>query len=227
MYVLATDSSSVPAPAFVRPPAPDCVPDSVTRRGPGRHRHRDRRGVRQLEAERVRRRGGARGQAGRPQRDAVASERVARPGDRDRVEGRPDGVVVRVRQARGAGREHEVVARHRGRPAPVAAAVVQLASAPRPVHVRTVAATYGPTKGPPSAVPATPAGSISSVPVSAAARARSSRPLPVSSGEPAGAALRASRPTIAPFVAAGSNARSRPAAPATSAAAAEVPETDR
>ncbi len=30
VYVLATESSSVPAPALVRPPAPDCVPDSVT-----------------------------------------------------------------------------------------------------------------------------------------------------------------------------------------------------
>ncbi len=93
--------------------------------------------------------------------------------------------------------------------------------------MRTVAATYGPTKGPPSAAPATPAGSISPVPESAAARARSSRPFPVSSALPAGAALRASRPTITPFAAPGSIARRRPAAPATSAADAEVPETDR
>ncbi len=30
VYALATESCSVPAPAFVRPPAPDCVPDRVT-----------------------------------------------------------------------------------------------------------------------------------------------------------------------------------------------------
>src|SRR5450759_3920338 len=85
------------------------------------------------------------------------------------------------------------------------------------------AATYGPTSGPP---PGAPAGTTSVVDVSAKARARFSRPLPVWSAVPAGSALRARRPTIAPAVADGSTARMSAAAPATSAAAADVPVMD-
>src|SRR5439155_8552084 len=86
------------------------------------------------------------------------------------------------------------------------------------------AATYGPTKGPPLPTGAVPAGSIAVVAVSPAARARFRRPLPVPD-DIVGSALRARRPTIAPLLAAGSRARSNAAAPATSAAAADVPET--
>src|SRR6476646_6414060 len=59
------------------------------------------------------------------------------------------------------------------------------------------AATYGPTNGPP--LPPTPAGRTTVVPSSAAARARSRRPLPVSSRVPPPAADRPRRPTMTPF----------------------------
>jgi len=61
------------------------------------------------------------------------------------------------------------------------------------------------------------------VDVSAMASARFRRPLPVSSWVPAGSALRARRPTIAPLVAEGSFAWRSAAAPATKADEAEVP----
>src|SRR5438477_3309172 len=85
------------------------------------------------------------------------------------------------------------------------------------------ATTYGPTKGPPLAAPTTPAGVTPAMDVSAIARSRFSRPLPVSLCVPAGSALRARRPTITSFVAEASLALSSAAAPATIAADAEVP----
>ncbi len=85
------------------------------------------------------------------------------------------------------------------------------------------AATYGPTNGPPA--PGTPSGWTALVPRSRTARARSRRPLPVSALVPAGAADRASRPTMVPFEASGSIARSKAAAAETSAAEADVPVT--
>src|SRR5439155_17894137 len=84
-------------------------------------------------------------------------------------------------------------------------------------------ATYGPTYGPPPPTGGEPAGSIESSDVSAIARARFRRPLPVCSVEPAASALRAKRPTTTPFVASTDEALIRAAAPATSAAAADVP----
>src|SRR5919198_1031141 len=68
-----------------------------------------------------------------------------------------------------------------------------------------------------------PIGSIGSVDVSDIARARFRRPLPVWSAVPAGSAFRARRPTMTPFVAPNEEAFSSAAAPATSAAAADVP----
>lgn len=88
------------------------------------------------------------------------------------------------------------------------------------------AATYGPTNGPPLPTGAAPAGWTEPVPVSARARARFSRPLPVCSTVPAASALRARRPMTTPTLAVGSTARRRAAAPATSAAEADVPVTD-
>src|SRR5262245_248920 len=61
---------------------------------------------------------------------------------------------------------------------------------------------------------------------SLSARTRLRRPLPVSAVVPTASALRARRPTITPFEADESAAARRAAAPATCAAAAEVPETD-
>src|SRR4051794_5189736 len=87
------------------------------------------------------------------------------------------------------------------------------------------ATTYGPTSGPPLPRGAAPAGLTAAVDVSAIARARFSRPLPVSAGVPAASALRASRPTIVPAEAPGSTARSTAAAPATAADDADVPVT--
>ena len=65
-----------------------------------------------------------------------------------------------------------------------------------------------------------------SLDVSPSARARLSRPLPVSAAVPAASALRARRPTMTPFEAPGSTARSSAAAAATSAEEADVPVTD-
>src|SRR5262245_48476941 len=84
---------------------------------------------------------------------------------------------------------------------------------------------YGPTKGPPSPTGAAPAGCRNSVLVSAIARARLIRPLPVWDWVPAGSAVRARRLTMTPLLSEGSCAFIRPAAPATTAAAAEVPLT--
>src|SRR5262245_34598952 len=85
---------------------------------------------------------------------------------------------------------------------------------------------YGPTIGPPSPTGAAPCGFTASFESSPSARARFTRPLPVSATEPAGSALRANRPTMTPFDALGSAARSRPAAAATIAEDADVPEID-
>ena len=87
------------------------------------------------------------------------------------------------------------------------------------------AATYGPTNGPPSPVGAAPAGFTGASPWSATARARSRRPLPVSSRVPTSAAERARRPTMVPLEAPGSIARRSAAAAATSADDADVPVT--
>src|SRR5215210_1598202 len=93
-----------------------------------------------------------------------------------------------------------------------------------PVQVLFAPATYGPTYGPPSPTGAAPAGWIESLDVSSIARARLSRPLPVSSDDaPAGSAFRASRETMTPLEAPTEVALSSAAAPATCAAAAEVP----
>src|SRR5437879_1869368 len=88
------------------------------------------------------------------------------------------------------------------------------------VMVGAAAATYGPTKGPP---PGAPAGVTPSVEASYRARARFRRPLPVCSAVPAGSAFRARRPMITAFDADGSFPFNRAAAPATFAAAADVP----
>ena len=101
---------------------------------------------------------------------------------------------------------------------------------PLPAKVRIswrAAATYGPTNGPPLPTGAEPAGWIGSVDGSPSARARLTRPLPVSSAVPAGSELRARRPTTTPFEADGSTANSWAAAPATTAAEADVPDTYR
>jgi hypothetical protein len=63
--------------------------------------------------------------------------------------------------------------------------------------------------------------------VSAIARARLRRPLPVWALVPTASALSASRWTMTPLSALESAARSKAALPATAAAAAEVPVTDR
>src|SRR6187549_1293779 len=55
-----------------------------------------------------------------------------------------------------------------------------------------LSATYGPTNGPPFPFGAAPAGWTDSVDVSLSARARFSRPLPVSAAVPAASAVRAS-----------------------------------
>jgi len=99
---------------------------------------------------------------------------------------------------------------------------------PEPAKVRTqlrAAATYGPTNGPPLPTGAAPAGFTEPVDVSAKARARFSRPLPVCSVVPAASAVRANRPTTAPFDSDPSAARKSAAAPATYAAEADVPVT--
>jgi hypothetical protein len=85
------------------------------------------------------------------------------------------------------------------------------------------AATYGPTNGPPPPTGGEPAGVTGVVDVSVIARAKFSRPLPVWSELPAGSAFRARRPTMTPFEASNDEALSSAAAPATSAAAADVP----
>jgi hypothetical protein len=64
---------------------------------------------------------------------------------------------------------------------------------------------------------------MGSVEVSVWARARFTRPLPVWPVVPAASAVRARRPTIVPFEADPSLARSSAAAPAMPAAEAEVP----
>src|SRR3954454_18301826 len=83
-------------------------------------------------------------------------------------------------------------------------------------------ATYGPTIGPP--LLATPCGTTRSDEESARARARFTRPFPVSETEPAASAVRARRPTTTPFEAAWWAVTSA-AAPATTAAEADVPVT--
>ena len=82
------------------------------------------------------------------------------------------------------------------------------------------AARYGPTTGPPVGEPA---GMTSSDEVSSSARARLTRPLPA----PPGSAVRARRPMRVPLDAPGSALRRRAVAPATTAAEAEVPVTER
>src|SRR5205085_3562375 len=89
------------------------------------------------------------------------------------------------------------------------------------VTVGAADATYGPTKGPPLA-PA-PAGSIDVLLVSLIARSRFSRPLPVWPAVPAASAVSASRLTMTPFDAPTDDALISAAAPATSAADADVP----
>src|SRR4051794_35401873 len=66
--------------------------------------------------------------------------------------------------------------------------VILTCPVPVPAKVRTqfrAAATYGPTKGPPLPIGAAPAGFTEAVDVSPTARARLSRPLPVSDAVPA------------------------------------------
>src|SRR5439155_17643026 len=94
---------------------------------------------------------------------------------------------------------------------------------PSRAALSAAAATYGPTNGPP-VVPA-PAGTTEVVSTSPIARARFSRPLPVSAWVPAASALRARRPTMIPFEAVASAVFNRAAAPATNAADADVPVT--
>src|SRR6476469_798686 len=93
------------------------------------------------------------------------------------------------------------------------------------VHVEA-AMTYGPTNGPPAPTGAAPAGLTDDVDESVTARARFNRPLTVWTTVPAGSADSARRFAITPFEADGSAARSSAAAPATSAADADVPEID-
>jgi hypothetical protein len=89
------------------------------------------------------------------------------------------------------------------------------------VVVRDPAATsYGPMNGPP---PGAPMGVTPLVEVSESALAMFKRPFPVSSAVPAGSAFRARRLSMTAFEAEGSFAINRAAAPATFAAAAEVP----
>src|SRR5439155_25299884 len=85
------------------------------------------------------------------------------------------------------------------------------------------ALTYGPTNGPPPPTGGAPAGTTGLVEGSPSARSTFRRPLPVSDWVPAASAFRASRPTMVPFEADGSFACSSAAAPATMAAAADVP----
>ena len=95
---------------------------------------------------------------------------------------------------------------------------------PAKLIVRFLAAIeYGPTYGPPPPAGGDPAGSTESVDVSETARARFNRPLPVWSDVPTASAFRARRPSITPLLADGSFAFNSAAAPATSAAAADVP----
>src|SRR3954451_11776018 len=84
-------------------------------------------------------------------------------------------------------------------------------------------ATYGPTIGPP--LLATPCGTTRSDEEAARARARFTRPFPVSETEPAASAVRARRPTTTPFEVEASLALTSAAAPATTAADADVPVT--
>jgi hypothetical protein len=88
------------------------------------------------------------------------------------------------------------------------------------------AMTYGPTIGPPPPTGAAPAGWTDSLDASVMARARFTRPLPVCEVVPAGSAFRARRETITPFDAPTDDALSSAAAPATTAAEAEVPLTE-
>src|SRR5829696_2821506 len=84
------------------------------------------------------------------------------------------------------------------------------------------AATYGPMNGPP---PGAPSGCTESSDVSRIARPRSTRPLPVWSTLPAGAAVLARREAMTPFEAPNEEARRTAAEPATIAAEADVPLT--
>src|SRR5437764_174221 len=94
----------------------------------------------------------------------------------------------------------------------------------QPFRVASLAAaTYGPTYGPPLPTGAPPAGCTGVVEASPIARTRLSRPLPVWSEVPTASAFRARRPTMTPLEALESFAFSSAAAPATSAAAADVP----
>src|SRR5437867_11208308 len=88
----------------------------------------------------------------------------------------------------------------------------------------SAAPTYGPTKGPPPPTGSAPAGLTESVDVSATVRSRFKRPLPVCPWVPAASAFRARRDTMTPF-AAPEVALTSAAAPATSAADADVPVT--
>src|SRR5712691_1020016 len=109
-------------------------------------------------------------------------------------------------------------------PYPVPVAVTEVPTGPdEGVRVKFEAATYGPTKGPPLAFGGAPAGSIEFGDVSTIARARLSRPLPVCVEVPTGSASAASRLTITPLPAPTDEALIKAAAPATSAAAADVP----
>src|SRR5580765_4078671 len=106
--------------------------------------------------------------------------------------------------------------------------VVSVNVRPSSVALFTVPAAivYGPTKGPPPPTGAAPAGSTESLDVSCTERSRFSRPFPVCAVVPAASAFFARRETMTPFDAPSADvARMRPAAPATIAAAAEVPVT--
>src|SRR3954464_4016818 len=95
-------------------------------------------------------------------------------------------------------------------PAPVAVAVTPESgtdvteSLTVPVTGAFDAATYGPTNGPPVPDGAEPTGTTGLVEASASARARLTRPLLVCAEVPAGSALRARRPMMTAFDAAGS-----------------------
>ena len=96
--------------------------------------------------------------------------------------------------------------------------VIETEPPPVPANVTfrfRAAARYGPTIGPPSPTGAAPSGLIESLDVSASARARFTRPLPVSASGPPGRRCAPGAPTMTPFEAPGSTARSSAAAPAT------------
>ena len=85
---------------------------------------------------------------------------------------------------------------------------------------------YGPTIGPPLPPEQPRPAGRHPVPTSAMARSIWSRPFPVCSTVPAASAVRARRPTMTPFEADGSFARSSAAAAATAADEADVPVTE-